>query len=169
MNFPNLETFWCSNNKLTLLPDNMNFPNLKGFSCKNNKLTSLPACILNFKNLECFHHHCNEYTDLSPQMEQFIDIKKDQGYIKRDLCFTDDLNVIKLLLEEGMHIDAWGICGYTAIHYHAKEGNFDIVKYLLSKGANVNKKNIYGDDIYKDALACGQSEIYEYLIKNKSQ
>jgi hypothetical protein len=37
-------------------------------------------------------------------MEQFIDIKKDQGYIKRDLCFTDDLNVIKLLLEEGSEI-----------------------------------------------------------------
>ena len=103
MNFPNLEEFNCSNNQLTSLPY-MNFPNLKGFSCKNNKLTSLPACILNFKNLECFHHHCNEYTDLSPQMEQFIDIKKDQGYIKRDLCFTDDLNVIKLLLEEGSEI-----------------------------------------------------------------
>ena len=34
------------------------------------------------------------------------------------------------------------------IHYHATEDNFDIVKYLVSKGADDNKKNIYGDCIY---------------------
>ena len=107
--------------------------------------------------------------DLSSQMEQFIDIKKDQGYIKRDLCFTDNLNVIKLLLEEGTNIDGWCICGHTAIHYHTKSNNFDIVKYLLSKGADVNKKNIYGDDIYNDALEWKRTEIYEYLIKNKKR
>jgi ankyrin repeat protein len=92
--------------------------------------------------------------------------KKDQGYIKRDLCFTKDLKVIKLLLEECIDIDGYCICGHTAVHYHAKEGNFDIVKYLLSNGADVNIKNIYGDDIYNDVL---ESEIYEYLINNKSK
>ncbi len=157
LNFPNLKTLWCSYNDLTALPDNMNFPNLEALGCSNNDLTSLPACILNFKNLKCFHHHCNKYTNLSSQMEQFIDIKKDQGYIKRDLCFTEDLNVIKLLLEEGIDIDGLCICGHTAIHYHTIENNFDIVKYLLSKGADVNKKNIYGDGINKDALAWGTS------------
>ena len=91
--------------------------------------------------------------------------KTDQGYIKRDLCFTKDLNVIKLLLEEGENIDAYCICGHTAIHFHTKEGNFEVVKYLLSKGADVNKKNIYGDDIYTDALEWGRDEIYEYLQK----
>ena len=105
--------------------------------------------------------------DLSLQMA--IDCKKDQGYIKRDLCFTDNLNVIKLLLEEGTNIDGLCICGHTAIHYHTKSNNFDIVKYLLSKGADVNKKNIYGDDIYNDALEWERTEIYEYLIKNKKR
>ncbi len=49
--------------------------------------------------------------------------KKDQGYIKRDLCSTKDLNVIKLLLKEGIDIDGYCNCGYTAIHYHATEDN----------------------------------------------
>ena len=35
--------------------------------------------------------------------------KKDQGYIKRDLCSTKDLNVIKLLLKEGIDIDAYSL------------------------------------------------------------
>jgi hypothetical protein len=34
------------------------------------------------------------------------------------------------------------------------------VKYLLSKGADVNKKYIYGDDIYNDAL---ESEEMKYM------
>ena len=40
----------------------------------------------------------------------------------------------------------------------------DIVKYLLSKGADVNKKNIYGDNVIDDALKYSQDEIYEYLL-----
>ena len=64
--------------------------------------------------------------------------KKDQ-----DLCLTKDLNVIK----EGLDIDGYCNCGYTPIHYHANEDNFDIVKYLLSKGADSYKKSIYGEDI----------------------
>jgi len=44
-----------------------------------------------------------------------------------------------------------------------------VVKYLLSKGADVNIKNIYGDDIYIDALKWGNGKIYEYLIKNSPE
>lgn len=53
------------------------------------------------------------------------------------------MNVIKLLLKEGIDIDGYCNCGYTAIHYHATEDNFDIVKYLVSKGADDTKKNIW--------------------------
>ena len=48
--------------------------------------------------------------------------------------------MIKLLLEEGLDINEWTICGHTPLHLHVKEGNFEIVKYLLSKGADINKK-----------------------------
>ena len=74
-------------------------------------------------------------------------LKEDKGYIKRDICFTNNLDVIKLLLEEGLDINEWGICGHTPLHLYVKEGNFEIVKYLLSKGADINKKNIYGDNV----------------------
>jgi ankyrin repeat protein len=94
------------------------------------------------------------------------DYKNDIGYIKRDICMTNNLNIIKLLIEvEGMDINGYGIGGHTPIHFHVKEGNFNIVKYLLSKGANINKKNIYGDDVIDDALEYNQKEIYEYLLK----
>lgn len=94
-------------------------------------------------------------------------LKEDIGYIKRDMCFTNNLDTIKLLLEEGLDINEWGISGHTPIHLHVKEGNIEIVKYLLSKGADINKKNVYGDNVIDDALKYNQDdEIYNYLLDN---
>ena len=99
-----------------------------------------------------------------------INQKEDIGYIKRDICFTNNLNIIKLLIKEGLDVNSWGICGHTPIHFHVKAGNFDIVKYLLSEGADININSIYGDNVIDDALEYNQPEIYQYLlnIKNKN-
>lgn len=94
--------------------------------------------------------------------------KEDLGYIKRDMCLTNNLNTIKLLLEEGIDVNEWCICGHTPLHFHAKQGNFDIVKYLLLKGADINKKNICGDNVIDDALEWNEPEIYEYLLNMKN-
>ena len=62
-------------------------------------------------------------------------------------------------------INAYGIGGHTPLHDHVKAGQFNIVKFLLSKGADINKKNIYGDNVIDDALEFNQDdEIYKYLI-----
>ena len=45
------------------------------------------------------------------------------------------------MLEEKMvDINAYGIGGHTPLHYHVKAGHFNIVKFLLSTGADINKK-----------------------------
>ena len=92
--------------------------------------------------------------------------KLDIGYIKRDICMTNDINVIKFMLEEKMvDINAYGIGGHTPLHDHVTAGQFNIVKFLLSKGADINKKNIYGDNVIDDTLEFNQDdEIYKYLI-----
>ena len=94
-------------------------------------------------------------------------LKDDYGYKKKDMSLTQNLDIIKLLIEEGLDIDSWGIVGHTAVHSHAKYGNFEIVKYLISKGADINKKNIYGDNIFDDTLKCNEMEIYKYLIEKR--
>jgi len=94
--------------------------------------------------------------------------EEDIGYIKRDICFTNNLETIKLLIKEGLNINKWGICGHTPIHIHVKNGNFDIVKYLLSEGADININNVYGDNVIDDALSYNQPEIYQYLLNIKT-
>ena len=94
--------------------------------------------------------------------------KEDIGYIKRDMCLTNNLDTIKLLIKEGLDINSWGIGGHTPIHHHVKNGNFNIVKYLLSEGADININNIYGDNAIDDALNYNQHEIYQYLLNMKT-
>ena len=54
------------------------------------------------------------------------------------------------------------------IHLHVKNGNFEIVKYLLSKSADINIKNIYGNSVIDDALEFNEDdEIYNYLLNYK--
>ena len=60
--------------------------------------------------------------------------------------------LFRSLIKEGLDINSRGIGGHTPIHYHVKNGNFDIVKYLLSEGADININNIYGDNAIDDAL-----------------
>ena len=94
--------------------------------------------------------------------------KEDIGYIKKDMCLTNNLDTIKLLIKEGLDINGWGIGGHTPIHHHVKNGNFNIVKYLLSEGADININNIYGDNAIDDALNYNQHEIYQYLLNMKT-
>jgi ankyrin repeat protein len=97
-----------------------------------------------------------------------INILENKAYIYKDICFTNDLDVISTILDEGIiDINAWGICGHTPIHYHAMQGHFDIVKMLLSFGANLEIKNVYGDYIMDTLLQYGQHDIYNYLMLYK--
>lgn len=98
--------------------------------------------------------------------EELDEINQDTGYVKKDMCFTSNINVIKKLAEEGYEIKGWDICGHTPVHYHAINGNFEIVKFLLKKGADPYEMNLYGDfNAYTGALDHKQLEIAAYIKK----
>ena len=68
MILPKLQTFSCIHNQLKSLPNNMNFNNLQYFNCSYNQLSSLPVCILNFLNLQRFDCSYNQLTSLPNNM-----------------------------------------------------------------------------------------------------
>ena len=69
------------------------------------------------------------------------------------------LEVAKTLVEHGADIEAVNMYGGTPLIYHSDCGRVDIVKYLLSVGANKEAKNNDG----KTAYDVGNSQIRELL------
>lgn len=59
MNHSNLKYFYCYNNKLTSLPDDINLPKLKEFICSNNNLYYIPP------HINCYME--KDYNTKSPE------------------------------------------------------------------------------------------------------
>jgi ankyrin repeat protein len=75
-----------------------------------------------------------------------------------------------LLLENGADVNSALIsknaAGWTALHFAVVNGDYDLVKYLLSNGANVNHTSDEGST----ALSLARQEKYKEIIsllKNK--
>jgi hypothetical protein len=97
MNFPSLTKFYCSENKLTLLPDNMNFPSLQILHCAYNQLTSLPDN-MNFPNLQIFCCNSNQLTSLPdnmnfPNLQEFDCSDNQLTLLPNNMNFAD-LNIL---------------------------------------------------------------------------
>ena len=73
---------------------------------------------------------------------------------------------LKQYLKEGEHIDVLGEYDCTPLHYACREGNLEIVKFLLENNSNLNKKNRYST-LYPifDALASQNEKVLFPMIK----
>jgi len=86
---------------------------------------------------------------------------------------TGDLNIVKLLVESGAHVDSMNIYGVSAIHsacgwnYYEKQIliNKDIISYLLEQGADINQKDVNGITPLEQAISKNaSSELLNFLI-----
>ena len=83
-----------------------------------------------------------------------------------DSALNGDLAKIKQLVEQqGVDVNAqYSSTGGTALMYASLRGHLEIVKYLISKGADVNAKNDDGWTALMYASLRGHLEIVKYLI-----
>jgi hypothetical protein len=56
--------------------------------------------------------------------------------------------------------------GMTPLLYAAKWGDFEIIKLLTEKGANVNSRDIKGNTVLSTARANNHESIYNYLLEH---
>ena len=68
------------------------------------------------------------------------------------LHYTETLEVAKALVEHGADIEAVANLGDTPLILNSYNGRVDIIKYLLSVGANKEAKNNKGQTAYD--VAC---------------
>lgn len=72
-----------------------------------------------------------------------------------------DNEAIRILLENGADIDRTDFVKNTALMNATKT---DTIKYLISKGANVNHRNTYGETILHKIMGLKNKEIFDYVF-----
>lgn len=77
---------------------------------------------------------------------------------------TGDLATVKAFLAEGVPVDVRNEHdGATPLHGAAVEGQIAVIEYLISRGANVNALNAYGDSPVQDAISMNHPEAVAVL------
>ena len=78
------------------------------------------------------------------------------GYQYRPLGYaalSGSVELVSLLVQSGVHVDATNNCDATALHLAARGGAPDCVEVLLSAGASVNARNDSGRTPFDIALS----------------
>jgi len=63
------------------------------------------------------------------------------------------IGTAKLLVEHGVDVNAVGQFGWTALHAAAYQGLTDVIEFLVSKGANINEMDAFGQTPLSISLA----------------
>jgi ankyrin repeat protein len=78
---------------------------------------------------------------------------------------NNNIAELKNNIKDGVDIDVLGEYASTPLHYACREGNLEIVNFLIEQGANVNSKNHYST-IYPifDAINSRNNQKNYFLI-----
>jgi uncharacterized protein len=112
--------------------------------------------------------YANRFELLSEFFRLGLPIDADGGQAMRSAVFNRKLDAVKFFIEHGhdpnartadmVHPD-----NPTAVAVAARNGDFEIVKYLVEQGADITLTNEYGDRPYTNALKAKHVELQEYL------
>lgn len=88
---------------------------------------------------------------------------------------TDKVNTNKVEIQDNIAIEAGagkdsyvGKDGKTALMEASRRGHLDVIKYLVSKGANINARNSYGNTPLIKATWNSQIKVIDYLLKQRT-
>ena len=73
-----------------------------------------------------------------------------------------DVAAARILLDAGAEIDVPAEEDFTALHEAVNQGHFEMVKLLVSRGADLKRKSRFGDAT-ELASRCGNNEIQKFL------
>lgn len=105
-------------------------------------------------------------------LEAVKDVINDEELTKEDKelsmfysIASGNINILKLLLDEGVDMRAIDKMHNTTLMIASSFGELDIVKYLLDKGINLESSNLDNNTALIQAVINSQYEVAEYLIR----
>jgi ankyrin repeat protein len=92
-----------------------------------------------------------------------VSITEDQFRIYYAAYFGD-VEMMDNLRLLGWNVNGQDYDGRTAVGIAASEGHLDVIKYLISKGADLTIKDARGNDALGDARRENRTEVIKYLV-----
>jgi uncharacterized protein len=87
-----------------------------------------------------------------------------QEEMLRSATFSENIDLVRSLIESGVSVNAIDASGWTALMYAAAKGNLELVEVLLEAGADVNPANNSGKTPLTEAAYWGHDKVVERLI-----
>ena len=85
--------------------------------------------------------------------------------IPDQLCHNDNLELIKVFINEGYDVNYSGMAGgRTLLHSYAETDSIEIIKFLIKSGANVNAEDSFGGTPVQEAASRGYIKVLKFLI-----
>jgi ankyrin repeat protein len=81
-------------------------------------------------------------------------------------ALTDQTEIVKLLLDNGVNVDVKSDVGWTALMFAADKGFTNIVKLILQTGADINAQDNDGYTALMGAAFSGRTEVVKLLLEN---
>lgn len=103
----------------------------------------------------------NNYKFASPTLNN------ETTYLHR-ACWRGDIVSVKTLITQGIgiDIDTPDERGFTPLHISVARGKLEVSRYLIEKGANLEKLNMTGDSILNTAISWGYSNLVKLLLES---
>jgi len=93
-----------------------------------------------------------------------INIDDPHGSILHVACFNKNYLIVEYLIEKGAQLEKVDSFGYTPICCAVERGSLDIVKLLVSKGADFKVLFRNGNNLLHLASSYHQCDIYDFLL-----
>ncbi len=78
----------------------------------------------------------------------------------------DDVELAKIVIDNGANIDTKDRNGHTALHYCVYYKNYELMQYLVYNGSNVNIQDNNGNTPLMLAVIQGAKNFSDFLIDN---
>jgi ankyrin repeat protein len=88
---------------------------------------------------------------------------------KKKSALFSDLNIKNIITENPVRINEKDSNGNSFLHLAVRAGNADIVRFLISKGANVNIKDNYGETPLQTAAHIDNLDIIIQLVSHDAE